>query len=865
MTGKPPKSPASNAVHNGQGTSSKRIKSTASNMSIKSKGNDKTHSAQSPAPDRCLSGHPDDIHPIVLTSVTQEHFECRVEQDVTSDNPFKPLKRADIVQDMKARAAVSDFSPIKQAVMDYPEEEMLLVFDSDFKYGQSFYLVLTVEAKQRILSDIMPNVQNSVEEQTSEKIMQKTPTHQPWKSLGSEREIDDEIVKDTRSRLKVEIFRVRRDFGAEVTFSDRSAVSAKDAFVECISHHYKNLSLNLTERNITVHAIANTRTLSTQTKWTYPKNMCTQYEFRQFTEEEKEKCLLSENLKTFASSVAVRCEIAIQQNVITDIFFDDWATLSEVISTHGDKTDSHLKEYQSFTDLCYSKDKMISYISWHPNISGLIAVAMTERLSFEQRISGSTKLLLNPPLILFWGFSDPINPQLLLKCPDDIFSFQFCPSDPNIIVGGCKNGQIVLWDISLHHEQLKGIRGGGGRNMSTTNQVFEDKQENLTSVVHYCAVSSIEDGHKAPITDIQWLRESFEITRMGIPVENKNMMCVQVVTCASDCSVMFWDIRVPCVIAQSQTDRKKKMEQKLLEKPHGIPTTFKHLDLSWRPLFRVSLQKIDSGGEYRPVKFSFRDNTCDNQTVSLTDKPVFNKERPDITEYSQLLVPSDKHLKPLENISTNLYIGTEEGELVYTDWKLEKDESGRLQCAKPSQCLFTLNSQVNTVQHSPFFKDIILIVAGWTFAIWKEEITQGPVMQSPYSEKKYSGGCWSLSRPGVLFFGTEDGDIEVWNLVEKTHKSFHTQNITTSQITCIRPWINHSKQNLLAASDQSGTLHILEIPWMLHSPSKHEKLNMSKYFEKEVERLMYSCTKRQAMRPKDKKNTNVDEQRGKVV
>lgn len=32
--------------------------------------------------------------------------------------------------------------------------------------------------------------------------------------------------------------------------------------------------------------------------------------------------------------------------------------------------------------------------------------------------------------------------QLLLECPDDIFAFEFCPSDPNIIVGGCMNGQV---------------------------------------------------------------------------------------------------------------------------------------------------------------------------------------------------------------------------------------------------------------------------------------------------------------------------------------------------------------------------------------------------------------------------------------
>lgn len=50
--------------------------------------------------------------------------------------------------------------------------------------------------------------------------------------------------------------------------------------------------------------------------------------------------------------------------------------------------------------------------------------------------------------------------QLLLEAPDDIYSFQFSPSDPNIICGGCYNGQVVLWDISAHADRLKQPRGG---------------------------------------------------------------------------------------------------------------------------------------------------------------------------------------------------------------------------------------------------------------------------------------------------------------------------------------------------------------------------------------------------------------------
>ena len=61
--------------------------------------------------------HPDYIFPLVLTSATQELFGCRADEDLTEASPHKLLDKEDVVQDMKTRAAVSDFSPVKQFVL----------------------------------------------------------------------------------------------------------------------------------------------------------------------------------------------------------------------------------------------------------------------------------------------------------------------------------------------------------------------------------------------------------------------------------------------------------------------------------------------------------------------------------------------------------------------------------------------------------------------------------------------------------------------------------------------------------------------------------------------------------------------------
>ncbi|XP_048034159.1 dynein axonemal intermediate chain 3 isoform X1 [Megalobrama amblycephala] len=839
--------------------SSKRPKSRVSSGTSKVKGKDKKNENNFPTPDEgaAESGHPEYIFPLVLTSATQELFGCRADEDVTGENPYKLLKKEDIIQDMKTRAAVSDFSPVKQIVLEYPEDELLLVFDRDFTYGQCFYLVLTEEAKGNMLkSPVQGDDEELVEDKEEEDmIVPKTPESHPWIPLGSEQEIEEESVTESRPRLRYKISPLMRHCGAPVCFSDRSALDGKDGYVECPSYEDKSFSIRQMERHTAVQASGDTKHSSTQTLWKYPKNMCTQYEPREFSPEEKEHHLRSENMKNFITSVAIRFEISLQQNHIADVFCDDWTALCEDDGMPTGKTETQLKEYQSFMDLHFSKEKSISHVHWHPTISGVIAVAMTERMSLEERIDNSTKLLLNPPYILFWSFTDPINPQLQLECPDDCLSFQFCPSDPNIIAGGCMNGQVVLWDISAHVERLQDTRSGG-KNIS--NKL--DKN-NAVPVVRYCAVSGIENGHKAPITDIQWLPETFEVSRLGIPVENTSRISVQIVTCAPDCCVLFWDLRPPRAVSQSLTDVKQKSEDKPLENPQGVPNTFKHLNLTWKPLIRVSLPKIGSSGEYSPLKFSLRDNTVDYITG---DKPAQITEREEGCGFAQLRVPSAKEQKPLDNISTKLYVGTEDGELVYTDWKMEKDnDSGRLFSAKPSHRFLSHHTMINTVSRSPFFKDIILTVGSFSFAIWKEGVTSGPILLSACSKMMCTVGHWSLSRPAVFFIGKENGNIEVWDLLQNTHEPSQTQNISATSITCIKTSSTSAKHHLLAVSDRIGTLHILQIPWTLRKSSNSERQNVRKYFEKEEERLEY-FEKRQIKHEKQKKEMEAEQLKKKT-
>ncbi|XP_061635110.1 dynein axonemal intermediate chain 3 isoform X4 [Phyllopteryx taeniolatus] len=704
-------------------------------------------------------GHPEGIIPMVLTSATQQHFGCVADEDVTGENPYKLLKKDDILEDMKTKAAVSDFSPVKQIILDYPESELLLVFDRDFIYGQLFYLVVTPEAKERILNPPEPEPEEDLVNEI------KTPEPKEWISLGSEKEIDEESVKETRGKLMYMFSRARSDFGMPVSFLDRNVTDAKDGNLECVSYQDRRFNIKLLQRDCGVQAIPILQSSSAQTQWKYMRNNCTQYTPGELSRSEKEKTT-QPSLSDFCNAVTNRVLHALQQEEIMNVFRDDWMALgkeTEDVDWSGKVSDA-LMLNQAFSDPRYSQDKEISCMHWHPTIQNVIAVAMTEKK--QQNLIRSTG-----PLIVFYSFSDPTHVKILLECPDDILAFEFCPSDPNIIVGGCLNGQVVLWEISAYVVHLHPAQHGHHKHESLKTDMLglEDKKHSKAPLVRYSAMSGVENSHKAPVTDVHWLSQTFEVTAQGIPVENKSNISVQLITCSPDGSLMFWDIRMPKQGRQTAPDKKQNdLESQMANYSDNNP--FKHLERTWKPLIM-------------------------------------------------------------------------DGEIVYTDWKMERNDLDQLLSPKPLHFFRIHPCLVNTIERSPFFKDIVLtgtsLFGSSNIAIWKEGVLDGPIILLPSLEGLCTSACWSLTRPAVFFVGKGDGKIEVWNILENTGEAVHVQeHMTNGKITCIKPWTVSSKQHFLAVADDLGIVRVFQIPPVFYTASRNEKLNVGKCIDQQQERLI---------------------------
>ena len=128
---------------------------------------------------------PEGIKPVFLSSATQKIFSCEADTDVTGEKPHIFLPKEKLLEDIHNRAAVSDFQPLKTLIkvtkaasshsvlvcgaheswglivylfinyfsfQKYPSDQLLLVYDYEFKYEQNFYLCVTEEAKELVLN-----------------------------------------------------------------------------------------------------------------------------------------------------------------------------------------------------------------------------------------------------------------------------------------------------------------------------------------------------------------------------------------------------------------------------------------------------------------------------------------------------------------------------------------------------------------------------------------------------------------------------------------------------------------------------------------------------------------------------------------
>jgi hypothetical protein len=65
---------------------------------------------------------------------------------------------------------------------------------------------------------------------------------------------------------------------------------------------------------------------------------------------------------------------------------------------------------------------------------------------------------------------------------------------------------------------------------------------------------------------------------------------------------------------------------------------------------------------------------------------------------------------------------------------------------------------------------------------------QKPIYVSRSSESYLTTGCWSPTRPAVIYIGLIDGTIEIWDLLDHTHTASIIVTVSSCQLTSMEFW-----------------------------------------------------------------------------
>lgn len=628
----------------------------------------------------------------------------------------------------------------------------------------------------------------------------------------TENEVTLLTSKPVRDKITVEVSRLKSSLYQRCVLHNRDAdVGGVQEFRAHKDPHF----VGIREGEIGIQAAPFCVDDEAQTTWYRAVNKAIQYESLSPVGEPSDN-EGKENLLAFLESATMKIENSLQQNETLDIFRETFHIKGDEELQDDSQTESELRELKNFADPTYSKSKVLSAIDWMPKSQGMVAVSVVKNLSFDERvlIAGHTSV----SYLLLWDFRQLVRPQVLMQCPHEIFTFRFNATNPNLIAGGSLSGQVFLWDLS---ESLSTAAKRGARGSKGQQQGDNDDEEGSDPVCLPKLSSNVDYGHKKCVADLFWLPPNVQINYRGQLVGNEHLddKSYQFITVAGDGQVMVWDIRYE-QIANDELRHIGRAKHVPMEKAGGKDGGT--LKPQWTPIFKAHLKRMEGVGELSLCRAAF--NTTSATSIDIgKDKPIF------------------------QDVRSHIMLATEEGDILSADLSGKKAETNNnkdddedeasdskefLRWMAPDHCRPCVS-----LQQSPFFPNILLSVGDWKFHIWKIGEDK-PLFVSPHSNSYLTAGAWSPTRPAVLMVASADGSLFVWDFTDSSYRPSIELKATHTKITAMEflP-SSHSRQQLLAVGDESGTLHIFEVARTITRPINREEAIMSTFLERESKRI----------------------------
>ncbi|KAI4488451.1 hypothetical protein M0802_011624 [Mischocyttarus mexicanus] len=786
---------------------------------------------------------------IDLSSLNQKLLGCVIDENVTTEYPWVWVKKEIIEDNLDLHSESSAFLPMKNEILEYPEERMLIGYAPSVTEEGQFYICLSIEAKEAVLQQIQ--IQRREHEIHVRSAVYKHPAK--WKDFGSGKEVDENVVKNQRPQLEIKVVSTANLLNVPMNLVDRRADDQRDGYIDLLPYRqtFENVSRNTISRSTQV--TPSTTDNEAQTAPSIPANSWFQYRYEYkpidisaFTEED------TDNLTRFLRrNTDTMCD-QVQMNATWDIYADDYTNLVHYERDTKAPIPVGYKEHQSFYDGKLTKQKIVNDLSWHPLWTGIACATYTHHSKAEHFVGqrAYNEVLRDSKgdnLALLWSFNDCLSPKLILECPREITTISICPLNSNVIIGGCANGQIAIWSIPGRIENVEAVivhTSAQVRYRIAMRSLMRWMREAVgSSVVRPVAMSSLQHSQKGAITQIAWIPAYHKVGKNGriqsLAAGTKlEDLPWQFVTSSMDGTIAFWDLKLVNRTFMENVPRKetllKEKEKKLGKQPYALLESispFETLNRIWRPYYMLIIHYPNENR--RPVLSTF--TVYSLKLKKQLDEP-FPVMKTDITArryYKFVQEKPDYIMKP------EIFIGTVEGYVGLVTWEGFKIDSNLT--ANREECKWKWMKRVHDgpVTHmarSEYHEKIVATVGGHIFAIWREDYGEPIIWKK--SNLSYTGCTWGNFRPTILVLVRIDGTIEIWDFIVKGQEPIITQSVSGRIITGIYTHELPLDPQCVGICDFNGTLRIFTAPPILLTFDVGDITWMENYVDQQVDRIV---------------------------
>lgn len=334
----------------------------------------------------------------------------------------------------------------------------------------------------------------------------------PWSSLGSEKEVQQGLVANTRPLIELEMETRAEALLRPLVLRERLGDSPH-CYAQLGPGRKAALGILRMRMDAAVQAVPRVTATAAQMEPGLPVNAWTQYVYDLDAVQDAVQSSGSDLPPDYKFTQEKYLERALEYNTTFNLYTNDYPLLVKREEDTMVPPTAFFEPMDALTDVRHVGGQVVAAIAWHPMHSGEVAVlyAPSTRALLQDRAGPP------PPTdafrrntILLWSLRDPLKPRSVLSSPREVLAVGWCPVDANILVGVCVSGQVVIWDLTgtwkrgTAKPELSQRRQRARKALQCILQWPDERSLHAVNVAPV-ALSAPAFSHQGAATDLQWL------------------------------------------------------------------------------------------------------------------------------------------------------------------------------------------------------------------------------------------------------------------------------------------------------------------------------------------------------------------------